>query len=165
MSSTLARYLLFRRASSNVRCLLLALGVILGCVFVGPSQSGAAPGTAAWFSQSMTWRSIGPFRGGRVVAVSGVASDPQTYYFGGVGGGIYKSSNAGKTWVHLGLESTRVISRIRINPTNPELVYIAAQGTPYIPSNDRGVYRSQDGGKTWEKILFVNDVTGPSDLA
>jgi photosystem II stability/assembly factor-like uncharacterized protein len=218
LGSTLVTFLSRRK---TVHCLLLALGVILGCVSVGPSQSGAAPGTAAWFSQSMTWRSIGPFRGGRVVAVSGVAADPQTYYFGGVGGGvfkttnggttwtnvtdgflstssvgaiavapsnadvvyvgmgehtirgttlsygdgIYKSSNAGKTWVHLGLESTRVISRIRINPTNPELVYIAVQGTPYIPSNDRGIYRSKDGGKTWEKILFVNDVTGPSDLA
>jgi photosystem II stability/assembly factor-like uncharacterized protein len=155
------------------------------------------------------------------VAVAGVASDPQTYYFGGVGGGVYKTTNggttwtnvtdgflktssvgaiavaasnpnviyvgmgehairgttlshgdgvykstdAGKTWLHLGLEPTRVISRIRVDPVNPDLVYIAAQGTPYVPSVDRGVYRSKDGGKNWEKILFVNDVTGPSDLA
>jgi len=173
------------------------------------------------FDQVMTWRNIGPFRGGRVVAVVGVASDPQTYYFGGVGGGVYKTTNggttwtnvtdgflntssvgaiavapsnanviyvgmgehairgttlshgdgvykstdAGKTWTHLGLRSTRVISRIRVDPANPDLVFVAAQGTPYVPSNDRGIYRSQDGGKNWKKILFVNDLTGPSDLA
>jgi len=173
------------------------------------------------FDQVMTWRNIGPFRGGRVVAVAGVASDSQTFYFGGVGGGVYKTTNggttwtnvtdgflntssvgaiavapsnpnviyvgmgehsirgttlshgdgvykstdAGKTWVHLGLEATRVISRIRVDPASPDLVYIAAQGTPYVPSDNRGVYRSRDGGTNWEKILFVNDVTGPSDLA
>lgn len=203
------------------RRLFLAFGAVLGCVLVAQSQSGPASNYVGVFSQSMTWRNIGPFRGGRVVAVAGVSADPQTYYFGGVGGGVFKTTNggttwtnvtdgflntssvgaiavapsntnviyvgmgehtirgttlshgdgvyksidAGKTWMHLGLETTRVISRIRINPANPDLVYVAAQGTPYVPSKDRGVYRSKDGGKTWEKVLFVNDTTGPSDLA
>jgi photosystem II stability/assembly factor-like uncharacterized protein len=215
---------LFLSTNSSVpwfRRLIIAFGALLGFVLVAQSQSGPAPNSVAVLSQSMTWRNIGPFRGGRVVAVAGVSADPQTFYFGGVGGGVfktinggttwtnvsdgffntssvgaiavapsnanviyvgmgehtirgttlshgdgvYKSNDGGKTWMHLGLESTRVISRIRIDPANPDLVYVAAQGTPYVPSNDRGVYRSKDGGKSWRKILFVNDLTGPSDLA
>jgi hypothetical protein len=202
-----------------VMCLVSAIGV--GSVQVTKSQTTSTQNRSGLFFQSLSWRNIGPFRGGRVVAVAGVVSDPQTYYFGGVGGGVYKttnggatwnndsdgflntssvgaiavapananviyvgmgehairgttlshgdgvykSSDGGKTWVHLGLETTRVISRIRVDPANPDLVFVAAQGTPYVPSEMRGVFRSTDGGKTWKKVLFVNDVTGPSDLA
>lgn len=219
---TFCMWLVRYNRNLRVRHLMVALALTFG--FIARSQAGrqiAPSHTGPLLSQSMKWRSIGPFRGGRVVAVAGVTSDPQTYYFGGVGGGVYKttnggttwsnvtdgflntssvgaiavapsnanvvyvgmgehtirgttlshgdgvykSSDGGKNWVHLGLESTRVISRIRIDPTNPDLIYVAAQGTPYVPSDDRGVLRSKDGGKSWEKVLFVNNVTGAADLA
>src|SRR5262249_20885077 len=217
MNSTLHLKIRWFQRRLNVCCLVIGIAVFFGWSSISRSQSELARS----YYQSMTWRSIGPFRGGRVVAVAGVASDPQTYYFGGVGGGVFKTTNGGtswtnttdgflntssvgaiavapsnpsivyvgmgehairgttlshgdgvyksidggKSWEHLGLEATRVISRIRINPANPDLVYLAAQGTPYEPSAARGVFRSKDGGKTWQKILFVNDVTGPADLA
>lgn len=172
--------------------------------------------------QDLQWRNIGPFRGGRTVAVAGVPQDPQTYYFGGVGGGlwkttdageswrnitdgqlktssvgavaiapsdpnviylgmgehaargvaishgdgVYKSTDAGRTWKHLGLEATRTISRIRVHPTNPDLVYVAAQGATFGPTRERGVYRSKDGGQTWQLVLpGANETSGASDLA
>ena len=171
--------------------------------------------------QSMQWRSIGPFRGGRSVASAGVASDPMTYYMGTVGGGVwkttdagvtwdnvsdgqlgtssvgaiavaesdpnvvyvgmgehairgvmtshgdglYRSTDAGRTWTHVGLDRTRAISRIRVHPRNPDLVYVAAQGAPYGANAERGLYRSQDGGETWEHILYVDENSGASDLS
>jgi photosystem II stability/assembly factor-like uncharacterized protein len=204
----------------TVVVILLALAITVGTVLDARSQFNRTQNVLASFSQALSWRNIGPFRGGRVVAVAGVASDPQTYYFGGVGGGVYKtinggatwtnitdgflktssvgaiavapsnmnviyvgmgehtirgttlshgdgvykSSDGGKTWIHLGLEATRVISRIRVDPTNPDVVFVAAQGTPYVASAERGIFRSTDGGKTWHKVLFINEVTGPSDL-
>ncbi|MCJ7579565.1 MAG: glycosyl hydrolase, partial [Candidatus Aminicenantes bacterium] len=167
----------------------------------------------------MSWRSIGPFRGGRVTAVAGIPGQNFTYYFGATGGGvwksedgglnwrnvsdgyfktgsvgaiavsewdpnvvyvgmgeapirgnvshgdgIYKSTDAGKTWAHFGLSETNQISRIRIHPKNPELVYAAALGHVYGPNEERGVFRSKDGGKTWEKVLFRDSNTGAIDL-
>src|SRR5262245_44419295 len=170
---------------------------------------------------ALAWRNIGPFRGGRAVAAAGVAQQPRTFYFGGVGGGVwktidggenwtnitdgqlntssvgsiavapsdpnviyvgmgehavrgvmtshgdgvYKSTDAGRTWTHLGLERTRHISRIRVHPTDPDTLLVAAQGAAYGPSKDRGVYRSTNGGKTWDQVLFVNETTGPAELA
>src|SRR2546427_282726 len=169
----------------------------------GPSSSssGADP------LKVLQWRSIGPFRGGRVTAVTGVASQPMVFYFGGTGGGVwktmdgginwepitdgsvfgtgsvgaiglsdsdpntiyvgmgespirgnvshgdgvYKSTDGGKTWKHIGLEDTRQISRIRVHPKNPDIVYVAAQGHVWAPNEQRGVFRSKDGGKTWTK--------------
>lgn len=169
----------------------------------------------------MKWRNIGPFRGGRSVAVSGIPGDPMTYLMGGTGGGIwkttdaglnwqnisdgylktgsvgeiavstsdpnviyvgmgehavrgvmtsygdgvYRSNDSGKTWEHLGLELTRHISDIIIHPDNPEIVYVAAQGAVHGPTNERGIYKSTDGGKTWRKTLFVNQNTGASGLS
>ncbi len=169
----------------------------------------------------MAWRLIGPFRGGRSVAVAGVSGQPAVYYFGGVGGGVwkttdagvswhnvsdgflrtasvgaisvapsdpnvvyvgmgehaprgvttshgdgvYRSTDAGRTWTHLGLERTRAISRIVVHPGDPDHVYVAAQGPPYGPGEERGVYRSRDGGATWEKILYVGETAGASDLS
>jgi len=171
--------------------------------------------------QGMQWRNIGPFRGGRSDAVAGVPQNPHLYYFGAVGGGlwktensgitwanitdgqlktssvgavavassdpnviylgmgeneargvaishgdgVYKSTDAGRTWKHIGLDATRAISRIRINPINPDLVYVAAQGATFGATRDRGVYRSKDGGATWQNVLFVNETTGPCELA
>ncbi|MDV7137372.1 glycosyl hydrolase [Maribacter sp. TH_r10] len=169
----------------------------------------------------LKWRNIGPFRGGRSVASTGVVKQPMTYYMGSTGGGVwktvddgitwknvsdgffktgtvgdiavsesnpnivvvgmgehaargvmtsmgdgvYKSNDAGKTWQHMGLDHTRHISDIIIHPTNPEILFVAAQGAQYGPTPDRGIYRSMDGGTTWEKILFVNDITGASSLS
>jgi photosystem II stability/assembly factor-like uncharacterized protein len=78
---------------------------------------------------------------------------------------VYRSTDAGRSWQHLGLERTRAISRIRIHPTNPDLVYVAAQGAPYGATEDRGIYRSADGGATWDKVLYVSESAGASDLA
>ncbi|WP_431159365.1 WD40/YVTN/BNR-like repeat-containing protein [Winogradskyella poriferorum] len=167
------------------------------------------------------WRNIGPFRGGRSVASSGVINDPQTYYMGSTGGGVwktqdaglswhnisdgffktgtvgaiavsesdanvvvvgmgehaargvmtsmgdgvYKSMDAGKTWEHLGLENTRHISDIIIHPTNPDIIYVSAQGAQYGASTDRGIYMTTDGGKNWNKVFYINDTTGCSSLS
>ena len=80
------------------------------------------------------------------------------------GDGVYKHDDAGKTWTPLGLEKTQAIARIRVHPANPDLVYVAALGNPYGPNPERGVFRSKDGGKTWERVLFRDDKTGAVDL-
>ncbi len=171
--------------------------------------------------QSVKYRNIGPFRGGRSVSASGVIGDPLTYYMGTTGGGlwktedagqrwsnisdgyfttgsvgavavsesdpnivyvgmgehaprgvmtsygdgVYKSFDAGKTWKKMGLEKTRQISRIIIHPKNPDIVYVAAQGAVNGPNPERGIYKSIDGGVTWNRILFVNNLTGCSELS
>ncbi|GMN07683.1 hypothetical protein MTsPCn5_30720 [Croceitalea sp. MTPC5] len=81
------------------------------------------------------------------------------------GDGVYKSTDAGKTWKHMGLKETHHISRIIIHPTNPDIVYVAAQGQLYGPNKERGIYKSTDGGKTWKNTLFVNELTGASELS
>ena len=171
--------------------------------------------------QAMKWRNIGPFRGGRSTAATGVPSQPYTFYMGSVGGGVwktvdgggtwrnisdgffktgsvgaiavadsdpnviyvgmgeapirgvmtshgdgvYKSTDGGKSWVNIGLSDVRQISKIRIHPQDPDIVYVGAQGSPYAPTEARGVYRSMDGGESWEKVLFVNNNSGVSDLS
>lgn len=170
---------------------------------------------------ALKWRNIGPYRGGRSNAVSGVVGDENTYYAGYTGGGVwktedagqswrnisdgflktgtvgeiavseadpnviyvgmgehavrgvmttfgdgvYKSVDAGQTWSHLGLDSTRHISDIVIHPDDPNTVYVAAQGAVHGPNIQRGVYKSTDGGKTWKKTLFVDENTGASSLS
>ncbi len=168
--------------------------------------------------QEMQWRMIGPFRGGRVNAVSGVPGQPNTFYFGSVGGGLWKSGNSGrtwtpifddqniasigaigvapsspntvyvgtgeadmrsqnsygngmykstdggKTWTHIGLENTRQIGRVAVDPRNANIVFVAALGHIYGANPDRGLYRTKDGGKTWEKVLFKNDNVGAIDV-
>ena len=167
----------------------------------------------------MEWRSIGPDRGGRSIAVAGHAERPFEYYFGATGGGlfkttdggstwasvtdgqvgsasvgavamapsdpdvvyigmgevqlranvlqgdgVYRSDDAGKSWRHLGLADTHAIGRIRVHPTDPERVYVAALGHPFGPNPERGVFRTTDGGDTWEKVLFRDERTGAVDL-
>jgi photosystem II stability/assembly factor-like uncharacterized protein len=169
----------------------------------------------------MKWRNIGPFRGGRCLAVTGVPGDAMTYYGGAVGGGlwkttdggntwdcisdstfhsssvgavavaknntnvvytgmgevemrgnisfgdgVYKSIDAGKTWKHLGLDDSYAIGTIVVHPQNPDIVYVAAQGKIWgpTPNKERGLFRSKDGGKTWDKILYVDDTTGCVDV-
>ncbi|HEX9942223.1 MAG TPA: glycosyl hydrolase [Thermoanaerobaculia bacterium] len=167
----------------------------------------------------MKWREVGPYRGGRVAAVTGLAADRDTYYFGGTGGGVWKttdggrswknvsdgffggsigavavsewdpnvvyagggevtvrgnvshgegvwkSTDAGKSWKFSGLPDSRQIPRIRIHPKDPDLVYAAVLGHVFGPNEMRGVYRSRDGGARWERVLYVNDRAGAVDLA
>ncbi|MEZ4415439.1 MAG: glycosyl hydrolase [Gemmatimonadota bacterium] len=203
----------------------LASLVLLGFLPASGSAQRAArtesPVADPALYSTMAWRLVGPFRGGRSVAVAGVRDQPQTYYFGGVGGGVwktsdagitwtnisdgqistasvgaiavapsdpnvvylgmgehaprgvttshgdgvYRSTDAGKTWTHLGLTSTRAISRIVVHPQNPDVVYVAAQGAPYGPSAERGIYRSLDGGTSWEKVHYVSETAGASELS
>src|ERR1041384_7733195 len=124
-----------------------------------------------------TWNPVtdGQIHSSSVGAVAVSESDPDVVYIGMgescirgnimQGDGVYKSTDAGKTWTHLGLAHTQAISLIRIHPTNPNLVYVAAFGHPAGPNDERGVFRSKDGGKTWSKILFQDNKTGAIDLA
>ena len=193
---------------------LIVIGELL------PAQTATAQQQydASLYSE-LRWRNIGPFRGGRVNAVSGVPGQPTTFYFGSVGGGVWKSMNsgrtwtpvfdsqpiasigaigvapsntdivyvgtgeadmrsqisygngmyksvdAGKTWTHLGLDNTRHIGRIIVDPKNPSIVFVAALGHAYGANPDRGVYRSRDGGATWQRVLFKSDNVGAIDLA
>ncbi|HPH79019.1 MAG TPA: glycosyl hydrolase, partial [bacterium] len=165
--------------------------------------------------KGLSWRNIGPFRAGRSLAVAGIADQPLTYYFGAVGGGVwktldgganwkqiddstfksssvgaiavapsdpnvvyvgmgeadmrsnisfgdgvYKSTDAGKSWKHVGLPKADAIVTIEVHPKDHNLVYVAAVGNPFAPNKERGVFRSKDGGATWEHILSKNDSTG-----
>lgn len=166
----------------------------------------------------LEWRSVGPFRGGRSAAVTGVPGKPNLFYFGATGGGVWrtkdggsnwenisdgyfggsigavavseydpnviyvgggevtvrgnvssgygmwKSLDAGKTWEEIGLKNSRHIPRIRIHPRNPDIVYAAVLGDLYKSSQERGVYKSEDGGKSWRKVLFANADAGAVDL-
>lgn len=124
------------------------------------------------------WRNIsdGYFKTGSVGAVAVSTSDPNVVYVGmgehaprGVmtsyGDGVYKSTDAGKTWQHLGLAETQHISRIVIHPKNPDIVFVAAQGQLFGRNEERGIFKSTDGGETWEKVLYVDDRTGCAELS
>ncbi|MGH9321147.1 MAG: WD40/YVTN/BNR-like repeat-containing protein [Vicinamibacteria bacterium] len=170
--------------------------------------------------QGLEYRLVGPFRGGRVVAVAGIADDRRTFYMGSTGGGVWKSGNggeswenvsdgyfrsasvgaieiaasdpnviyvgmgeaclrgnvspgdgvyksedAGRSWKHLGLSEAGQIGKIRVHPKDPDLVYVAVLGHAFGPNPERGVFRSTDGGGTWEKVLFVSERAGAVDLA
>jgi photosystem II stability/assembly factor-like uncharacterized protein len=124
-----------------------------------------------------TWRPVtdGQIKSSSVGAVAVSESNPDVVYLGMgetqlrgnimQGDGVYKSTDAGKTWKHVGLKDTQAIARIRIHPTNPDLAYVAALGHPYGPSAERGVFRTTDGGATWKKVLFRDDKTGAADLS
>ncbi|MEI6669155.1 MAG: hypothetical protein WCP29_13455 [Acidobacteriota bacterium] len=187
-------------------------------VMLGSMMVGAAPTDPRLFS-GLVWRNIGPFRAGRVSAVTGVVGQPGTFYMGlplgGVwkttsagqtwfpvfdavkdassvgaiqvapsdpnviyvgmgdlitgggineGNGVYKSSDAGKTWQHLGLDDTKQIPTILVDPHDPNLVLVAAQGNVHTHTDQRGVFRSTDGGKTWTRTLFVDNETGIQNI-
>jgi photosystem II stability/assembly factor-like uncharacterized protein len=157
----------------------------------GRSQTGAgsasrpleyyfgATGGGVWKTTDggLTWRSVSDknMKTSSVGAIAIAASNPDIVYAGMgetelrgnviQGDGVYKTTDAGKTWTSMGLEKTQTISRIRVHPTNPDIVYVAALGNPYGPNPERGVFRSKDGGKAWERVLFRDDKTGAVDLA
>ncbi len=124
----------------------------------------------------ITWRNIsdGFFRTASVGAIAVAESDPNVIYAGmgeatirldvSHGDGVYRSTDGGQTWTHLGLEDTRHIGKIRVHPTNPDVVYVAALGHAFGPNESRGVFRSVDGGQTWECILYKSENAGAIDL-
>ena len=123
-----------------------------------------------------SWEPVtdGQLHSSSVGAVAVAESNPDVVYLGMgetelrasilEGDGMYKSTDAGKTWRHIGLDDTQTISRIRIDPRNPNVVFVAALGHPYAPNEQRGVFRSRDGGETWERILFRSNLAGAVDL-
>lgn len=183
-------------------------------------KKSTAPVITKNLYESMKYRNIGPFRGGRSTTVTGIPNDIFTYYMGATGGGVwkttdggntwnnisdeffnttgigditpapsnpniiyvgtgespvrgvktshgdglYKSMDAGKTWKHMGLKKTRHISDVYVHPENPDKVYVAAQGNPWGPNEERGVYLSEDGGETFQKILYINQDSGIVDM-
>jgi photosystem II stability/assembly factor-like uncharacterized protein len=200
-----------RRCASVIICWLLV-------VLAGSALALAADQYNESLFKGMKWRSIGPYRGGRVLAVAGVPGDPYTFYFGGVGGGVfrttdgglkwaplfdkqpissvgaiavaesnpsviyvgtgeacirgnisygngvYKTTDGGKTWVNIGLKDSRHIGSVIVHPRNPDIAFVAALGHAYGPNTERGVFRTTDGGKTWEKVLYKDDKTGAIDV-
>jgi len=124
-----------------------------------------------------TWRAISDkfFKTSSVGAVAVAPSNADIVYVGMgetelrgniiQGDGVYKSTDGGKTWTHVGLERTQTVARVRVHPTNPDVVFVAALGDPYGPNPERGVFKSKDGGKSWDRVLFRNDKTGAVDLA
>jgi photosystem II stability/assembly factor-like uncharacterized protein len=202
-----------RRLKSCLPHVIVALSALS---LAGPAIAQSVPPELV---NGLKWRLIGPFRGGRAVAVAGVPGDSTTFYFGGVNGGIwkttdagtvwtpifdsqpvgsigaiavapsdpkviyagtgesdirsdmssgdgvYKSVDAGATWTHIGLEDTRQISRIVVDPQNPDVVYVGALGHAFGPNEQRGVFKSVDGGVHWDKVLYQSPEIGISDLA
>ena len=138
-----------------------------------------ATGGGVWKTEDAghSWQNIsdGFFQTGSVGAIAIAPSDPNVIYVGmgeaciranfSHGDGVYRSTDAGGTWTHLGLSDTRQIGKIRVHPRDPDLVYVAAVGHATGPNEERGLFRSKDGGKNWEKILYFDDRTGAADVA
>src|SRR5262245_2291660 len=150
---------------------------VVGIVGARDTYSHGSCGGGVWKTTAggSTWKPVSDrCVGGPIGAVAVAASGPAVVYAGtgeetvrgnvSPGGGMWKSTDAGKTWTKIGLEDSQQISRIRIHPNNPDLVYVAALGPAFGPNDMRGVYRTKDGGKTWERILFVNRDAGAADL-
>jgi photosystem II stability/assembly factor-like uncharacterized protein len=196
---------------------------VTGSLVTRSDVAGLTPDSLSVFDpgafKALRYRMIGPARGGRVTAVTGVPQEPHTFYMGATGGGVwkttdagitwvnvsdpyfevgsigsmdvadsdpnviyvgtgseglrsnvsigkgvYRSTDAGRTWAHAGLREMGQIGAVVIHPTNPEIVYAAALGDPFRPTKERGVYRTRDGGRTWQRVLYVSDSTGAVDI-
>src|SRR5205085_2063482 len=135
-----------------------------------------ATGGGVWKTDDagLNWRNIsdGWFHTGSVGAIAVAPTNSRVIYVGmgeapvrGVssseGDGVYRSTDGGKRWTHVGLEATRTISRVIVDPRDENVVYVAAQGSRWAPSGDRGIYKSTDGGKAWKRIFFVDSLAGP----
>ena len=203
----------FRRLCSVIAVTFALVGSLVVSI---PAQQ--APGVNPSLFADMKWRNIGPYRAGRTKAAAGVPSQPYTFYIGmvnggvwkttdagrtwkpifddqptgsigwvsvalsdpnvvyvgsgeglprpdlAVGDGIYKSTDAGETWTHLGLRDAQQIPKIAIDPKNANRLFVAALGHPYGPNQERGVFRSTDGGKTFDRVLFKDENTGAKDV-
>ena len=198
----------------------LSIGIVFCHAQIAASSLDPHEGVPVGAIQALSWRLVGPFVGGRSVAVAGVPGEPETFYFGGsdggiwettdsgnrwrnisdcclttgaigaiavapsnrrviyagtgepfprgdmaTGNGVWKSEDAGRSWKHIGLTETRIISAISISPQDPQHLYVAALGDAFIPNEHRGVYESYDGGKKWQRVLFVDKRSGAVDLA
>lgn len=193
--------------------------LFLLCLSVVTQVDAQTSSTDSTLLKALTFRNVGPTRGGRSTTVQGAVKQPGTFYMGTTGGGVwktddygtnwfnisdgffkspsigtikvyqedpntiyvgtgsdgirsniivgdgmYKSENAGKTWTHIGLEKAGQIGAVEIHPSNPNLVFVAAQGQPFNPNKERGVYRTKDGGKSWQNVLYVSDSVGAVDI-
>jgi photosystem II stability/assembly factor-like uncharacterized protein len=216
------------RARRRARTRLLVLAVLAAAGSAAltaaaadlAAQARSAPQVDPAFLSAFTWRNVGPWRGGRVTAVSGVRGDPFHFYMGSTGGGVwesddagiswrnitdgqlevgsigavavapsdpnviwvgtgsaeprgntspgigvYRSTDEGTTWQHVGLRAAGQIGRIQVHPGDPDVAYVAALGNLFGANEERGVYRTTDGGESWERVLFVSDSTGVVDVA
>jgi photosystem II stability/assembly factor-like uncharacterized protein len=204
--------LAFRAAASVGLSLLVSV--------LTPGTAGGQSAVDSAFLSGLSYRSIGPARGGRVTAVTGVAGAPLSYFMGSTGGGVWKTEDAGnrwenvsdgyfsaasvgaiavaeadpnvvwvgmgsacirgntsqgdgvyrsldggRTWIHAGLPEAGQIGRIAVDPRDADVAYVAALGHPFGPNPERGVYRTRDGGGSWERVLFISDSTGAVDVA
>ncbi len=211
----------FGRAGLLARLAFLVLPAAGALCAGGLSAQTPPAGTVdPAFLSAFSYRNVGPWRGGRVTAVTGVRGEPFHFYMGNTGGGVwesddagvswrnitdgqfevgsvgaitvapsdpnviyvgtgsaeprgnvspgigmYRSTDKGKTWAHIGLRAAGQIGKIQVHPTDPDLVYVAALGSLFGRNEERGVFRTKDGGKSWEKVLFVSDSTGVIDVA
>ncbi|MEQ9592010.1 MAG: hypothetical protein RLN86_05395 [Cyclobacteriaceae bacterium] len=201
-----------------MRLLTATIFLLASLVLVTDSLAQTTSVDSSFFNM-LTFRNVGPTRGGRSTTVQGVTKQPGTFYMGTTGGGVwktddyginwtnisdghifspsigtikvyqedpkivyvgtgsdgirsniivgdgmYKSENAGKSWTHIGLKNAGQIGSVEIHPSNPDVVYVAAQGQPFNPNEERGVYRTRDGGKNWQKILYLSDSVGAVDI-
>ena len=198
---------------------LIAGGVVYAATSPSPGASATpTPQIDPKLFSGMQWRQVGPFRGGRALAIEGVRGEPNTWYFGAVAGGVwktldgganwtpvfdkqdissigaiavapsdhntvyvgtgeaairgnttygtgvYKSVDAGKNWKNIGLRDTRQIGALIVHPDNPDIVLVAALGHAFGPNQERGIFRTSDGGKTWTKVLSKDENTGGIDV-
>jgi photosystem II stability/assembly factor-like uncharacterized protein len=193
------------------RLLMLWVGILIS---LGVTAQTAVAQVDEGLFKGMKWRQVGPFRGGRVLAVEGIPGEPNVYYFGAVAGGVwktvdggsnwkplfdsqavssigavavapsnhniiyvgtgeacirgnisygdgvYKSTDGGKTWQNIGLRDSRHIGSVIVDPGNPDVVFVAALGHAYGPNTERGIFRTTDGGKSWQKVLYKDEKTG-----
>ncbi len=213
------KYAALAGRSRTTTFIALVVSVSASLPFLSSAAHGQDQKTASPYAE-LKFRQIGPFRGGRSGAVTGVQSEPLTFYMGATGGGIfktvdgghhwlpvadgqlklgsigaiavadsdpniiyagtgegdlrgnashgdgvYKSTDAGHTWKHMGLTDTQQIAALRIDPKNPDIAYVAAMGHMTGPNEDRGVFRTRDGGKTWQKVLFKSNLAGAVDIS